>query len=77
MPFDPPGQLRAGETLSTGCAREARAAPVATPLRPVGAKARTIGLGLPRAAESYAATVAVVTSDHGPFSPRVLTQRAM
>ncbi len=25
----------------------------------------------------YAATVAVVTSDHGPFSPRVLTQRAM
>jgi hypothetical protein len=25
----------------------------------------------------YAATVAVVTSDHGPFSPRVLIQRAM
>lgn len=25
----------------------------------------------------YAATVAVVASDHGPFSPRVLTQRAM
>lgn len=30
-----------------------------------------------RARASYAATVAVVTSDHGPFSPRVLTQRAM
>jgi hypothetical protein len=27
--------------------------------------------------ETYAATVAVVISDHGPFSPRVLTQRAM
>lgn len=26
---------------------------------------------------TYAATVAVATSDHGPFSPRVLTQRAM
>jgi hypothetical protein len=26
---------------------------------------------------AYAATVAVVISDHGPFSPRVLTQRAM
>jgi hypothetical protein len=25
----------------------------------------------------HAATVAVVISDHGPFSPRVLTQRAM
>jgi len=26
---------------------------------------------------SHAATVAVVISDHGPFSPRVLIQRAM
>ncbi len=27
--------------------------------------------------DTYAATVAVVTSDHGPFSPRVFTQRLM
>ena len=73
----PPGQSRAGVTLSTGCAREARASPVATPLRPVGAKTRTIVSGLSRAAKFYAATVAVVISDHGPFSPRVLIQRAM
>jgi len=26
---------------------------------------------------AYAAAVAVAISDHGPFSPRVLTQRAM
>jgi hypothetical protein len=25
----------------------------------------------------YGVTIAVVISDHGPFSPRVLTQRAM
>jgi hypothetical protein len=30
-----------------------------------------------RDAKSYADTVAVVISDHGPFSPCVLTQRAM
>lgn len=93
----PPGQSRAGASCSTGCARGARAPPVATPLRPVGAKTRTIGFDLsrlprqrvPRTAyqglapppsgpadgvsKPQAATVAVVTSDHCPFSPRVLT----
>lgn len=33
--------------------------------------------GFRRAAGCYAATVAVVTSLHGPFSPRVLTHRSM
>ena len=37
--------------------------------------ARKKALICPRFAEFYAATVALVTSDHGPFSPRVLTQR--
>jgi len=52
-----------GVTLSTGCVGEAPTLPVATFLGPVGA--------------GYAATVAVVIFDHGPFSPRVLIQRAM
>ncbi len=34
----PPGQSRAGGVLSTGCAREARASPMATARRPSGAK---------------------------------------
>ena len=60
-----------------GCPLTPRVEQYSARLRPVGAKTRTIGFGLSRAAESYAATVAAVISDHGPFSPRVLTQRAM
>lgn len=79
MPISPapPGQFRAGDTLPTGCAREARASPVATALRPVGAKRRAFDLCLPREAEPYAATVALAVSLHGPTPPRAATQRAM
>ncbi|GJQ30357.1 MAG: hypothetical protein HBSAPP03_22410 [Phycisphaerae bacterium] len=48
---------------------------MATAHRPFGAKKRVFSFGLSRAAESYVATVAAHTSDHGPFSPLVLTQR--
>ncbi len=44
------GRIARAETVSTGCAREARASPRATTLRPVGAKRRTFGLGVSLAA---------------------------
>lgn len=74
-PLPLPGQDRETNTASTGCAL-----PVVTFLHPVEAKKPSFTVGLlvsPRAAESYAATVTVVTSVNGPFSLRVLTQRSM
>ena len=52
----------------------------------VGFQSRTVGIPLTTTCYArsnhtptnlYAATVAVAISDHGPFSPRVLTQRSV
>ena len=48
----------------------------ASPARPAAAAPAAPG-GAGCGSRPHAATVAVVTSDHGPFSPRVLIQRAM